>query len=292
MVNIGRSHFGALLLALVGMGLCRPGGAEDAKEPYDLERYPVLRQRIPFLKERLLSKKDAVRYRLQGEVGQHLPLAEAEQLLRQILRRDSHEETKDQVLQQLLSLGYKLDRSELPRRIRGVDRGWIDRRDADALKELLSELRGERAGVNSIKEEGAEAGYAAVLLGLLGDESDRARLRPLLKHKNIYVRFSAATAVLNLGDAATAKGALAGIASAPATPEEYVYIRDALLSLHRLGDTTAIQKYLILLRTLEPSSEPTARHHYAEGIHALSNLFGVWHDDTQAWQEWLAKRKE
>ena len=272
----------------------------DTNPSYRVDQYPVLEQRIPFLKERLLSQNPHIRYRTLGEIRAYLPLSEAEQLLRQIMKQDDFEMIQQQALIGLISNGYIIDKAELPKKI--ADIAGVDRTDTEAVKRKLAELRGEdsardeghRHGFRSpsIKDKGADAGHAARILGLLGDESDILRLKPLLKHENIYVRFSTATALMSLGDVEAGKAALGEIADAPVIPENLLYIRTALLALDRLGDEAAIHKFVLHLQTLEQSDEVNTQNHYVTGMSVLANRFRLWKNNAQEWQEWLQKRQK
>jgi hypothetical protein len=128
-----------------------------------------------------------------------------------------------------------------------------------------------------------------MILGLLGDKSDIARLTPLLQQENLYVRLSVATALINLGDVEAGQAALMEIANAPTIPDNRFYKQKALLLLHRLGNEAAMPQFVSYLRTLERSPDGNAPTDYAKGLSILANVFGVWKNDVQEWEQWLQK---
>ena len=289
-----------LLTILIGLALGRPQAlAGDHPDPDLVERCPTLRRHIPSFEGRLASKHDFVRYRLMGEVGELLPLDEAVKLLRRMSRMDPDQATRQQALVRLVSRGYRIDRSELPRKVSWP--GWplIDRQDDDQIRQVLSKLRGEglypldsdAITPTTIKARDPKAGAAAQLLGLLGDRSDLARLRPLLDSENIHIRFSAANALINLRDTRSGLQGLNRVARAAPEPSSHGYVKDALLALHRLGDEAAIDRYLAYLAALEADDEHHDRLHYTQGLEDLSRLFGTWQDDAGSWRAWWEKHR-
>lgn len=265
--------------------------SQEPKLPYDPSHYPRLAGGIQFFGPRLLSPNFWVRYELLGDVGAQMPLPEAESLLRALLM-DPDPRIGEQALLTLSGNGFTVSRKALPPGFAG-----FDQTDPKALAEHLATWRGEQPDNPprirkddsgppiAIDSPGAAAGRAAQLLGLLGDQTDIPRLKPLLAHENVYVRTCATFALLNLGDVTSAKPALLEIAHSPVTQENCLYIRIALLTLHRLGEPTALPKLVSYLQAVENDSESS--HHYVVTLKALANLTGIWLNSASAWQKWL-----
>lgn len=285
----------ALFALLLSNGLLLAG---DSPYQGNAERFSALHQLIPFFADRLASKHDFVRYRLMADAGELLPMGEAEQLLREMARVDPDLATRQQALVRLVSRGYRIDSSEMPRKFSWP--GWpvIDTEDEEQMRQILRELRGEESQDSrddfprtSIKRPGPQAGSAIQLLGLLGDRSDVARLRPLLDSENIFIRFSAAIALINLGGTRSGIEGLNRIAQAEPEPSNHVYVTNALLTLRRSGDKTAVYRYLDYLAVLEADDEHHARLHYTQGLEELGQLFGIWRDDIESWRSWWEKHR-
>ena len=265
--------------------------------PYHVADYPLLAQRIAFFQQRLLSGDDRIRYDLMMlEVANQLPLPESEKLVRTMMK-DPYPEIREQATRQLLSHGYQIAPADVPPLFANVDRS-----NQEALAATVARLRtGIQAKVPPDYSRGgqwdpkvvgdADPGYSAQMLGLFGDESDLPRLKPLLNHPNVFVRFSAANATISLGDPKTGRAALSAIGYSPIEdPGNLFYIENALLALHRLGDSKALQRLISHLRALENTQEINARFHRVYVLKALANLTNIWNDNAQTWQQWLDEK--
>jgi len=270
----------------------RPAGDAGNLSPGPAQ-HSQLANRIPFFRDRLTSPNVAVRYELMLNIGENLPLPEAEKVLRAMMK-DPDAAIRDQAVRRLLAVGCPVRPSELPPLFAGVDRA-----DSKALADFRDKLRGtpksqpgreNESLENNISAPGAAAGYAAQLLGVLGDETDIPRLEALLNRENIYVRFTAANALINLGAEESGRKALTAIADAKSIPDNYFYIRQALLNLHRMGDRNALANLASHLKSIESSAEPNARSNYVQGLKALACLTGTWKNSASEWQESLPGR--
>ena len=134
---------------------------------------------------------------------------------------------------------------------------------------------------------GAEAGWAIHALSLIGDKESAPLAKALLDSTNVFTRFSAATALVRLGEAKTGREELKQMAAAadPRDPSGY-YRMCAAECLYRLGDRDAAENIIVMLET-------HARDDYADGTaEVLEDLTDQWFPTPQEWRKWWDKQKE
>jgi hypothetical protein len=234
---------------------------------------------LPFAEQKLRSPNARVRHDLVWRLDPY----ETEPYLRALLA-DPEPTVREKAFEHLASNGFAVDRKEVPRGLKGLDPA-----DPAGLQRRLEDLR-SAVRAAPLQSSDAIPGHAAVLVGVFGDASDLQSLMNLTGHANVFVRFSAANALLALGAPEPAKATLRRIADVPTAPDNLFYKRNALSVLSRLKDSGATAQLIDFLSELEPSAELNARSHYVTLLSVLAAVHCVWHDDAAGWRQWLASQ--
>jgi len=241
-----------------------PPGADRAWS----ERFPEVAARIRYLDKRMASPDDRVRLRVLTELAYFWPRDSRPYppFLRALLK-DPSPKVRWQAVHRLWEHNHFLDKQELPGDFDVPTFGLVNWRDAKEVARLRSAVRGS----------GAAAGWAIHALGIIGDEASMPAARSLLSSPNVFTRFSAAVALIQLGEAKEGVAALQGITHASDDPSAFYRCRAAEV-LHRLGDRGALQ---VLVQLLEK------RRDYADGPgEILEDLTGHYYTTALEWRTW------
>lgn len=215
---------------------------------YDTNKYPELKQRIDQFDSRVNSPDNMVRYKLMGEVSGLLSsqdsnngfFKESTGLL-QDMWSDDFPLLVDQSVQRFVADGVLINKKLLPQQLwkvnvrdkKAVD-GFLDKERPTVIHpsdKTPMPIRKEANVSYTQTSRGAEIGWAAEKIGVLGSETDIPYLKSHFDHPNPYVRFSVANAVRNLGHDNEGKSVLIGLANG----NEHYYARKAAQILAREG---------------------------------------------------------
>jgi len=127
------------------------------------------------------------------------------------------------------------------------------------------------------------AGWAASALAVAKDARALELLKPLTGSRNVFVRYAAAVAYLELGRRETALPLLRGIATTDTEQSGFYRLCSAEMLVRFEG-----QKYMGLL--IEAATG-RVRHGYADaGIDVLADLTGEYFATPEEWRAWWRKR--
>jgi HEAT repeat protein len=183
----------------------KEGAARPVKAPARIKAadYPSVARRVAFFEARINANDPEIRTEVLRDLSlcYYAPDDEYIGLLKRLLK-DSAPAVRGKALLHLHGLGVPIDPGELPRQFTGYGQ-WqlIDRDKPSTVPDLL----------RACQEPGAEAGHAAYVLGLLRDKKALPALRKLASHPSIFVRDTAARALLDCGDRESARAILAEI---------------------------------------------------------------------------------
>jgi HEAT repeat protein len=185
--------------------------AQTAAEEKPLGRitsadFPTVSKRCQFFEDAVNAKDPGIRLRVLVEVGyfQDVPEAEYVRFLRRMLR-DEDPAVRGDVLRKLYELWVTVPVNELPPRFVGYHNAqMIDRSDEKLVEKLRQECRSKEVN----------AGWAAYVLCLLQAKQALPELRSLAEHKNIFVRCTAARALIACDDKKQARAILETIMDA------------------------------------------------------------------------------
>jgi hypothetical protein len=153
--------------------------------------------------------------------------------------------------------------------------GLLDRTEPDSVARFRRLAAGNR--------DAAFAGWAIKALGLIGDADSVALAERLISSKNVFVRYSAAVALVHLGKAKKGRAELAKIVDARAPDDMTGYYRwSAAERLCRLGDWGYFPVLLGLFN---------ARKGYADGpLGTLEDLTGQYFLTLPEWRRWWERK--
>ena len=188
--------------------------------------------------------------------------------LRRLLK-DPSPRLRWQALSRLDDHGIRVPPDEVPDVLLVPLAGLVDRTKAES----VAHFRELAAG------KGAAAGWAIKALGLIGDADSAALAERLLVSKNVFVHYSAAVALMYLGQAAKGKAELRKITDAKAQHDTTGFYRgSAAERLCRLGEW---QYFPVLLGLFN------ARQGYADGpLDVLEDLTGEYFLTLPEWRRW------
>jgi len=127
----------------------------------------------------------------------------------------------------------------------------------------------------------ATPGWAIRALGLVGDVVSLEAARSLDTYENVFVRYSAALARMQLGDEAAGRERLRSLAADFAADASHWYSALAAERLVRCGE----EEFLAALIALIP-----LRRDYAEGTCLLEDLTGEFFPTEEGWRAWWHAR--
>jgi len=171
----------------------------------------TLEARVPGFRDRVKSPEEQVRRRLLQETTYFRPRDSAHYPpYFRLLLRDPSAALRWEGVQRLWEHGLPLRREELP----------------DSFEVPLIGLvrKAEPPGGEVLERpDDPSAGWAIHVLGLLEHGESAPAARRLLSSKNLFIRFSAAAALLRMGDEPAGTAVLVEIAQTPVDPGESFY---------------------------------------------------------------------
>ena len=263
------SLVGAICLSLFLASLPAPTGAggEDASWA---ERFPDIAARIPHLDQRLANPDPDIRKRVIVELTYFRPRDSRRYppFFRALLY-DPAPEIRWEAVHRLWEHHHFLSRSELPKTFRVPLLGPFQWEDHQEVKRFRA----------SARSADAAGGWAIHALALVGDRDSIPLAQRLLASPNVFTRFQAAVALVQLGEEAEGREALQRVAAAPDDPTGFYRYR-AAECLYRLGDTSAVKTLISLLKS-------GVRSGYADGpLEVLQDLTGQNFTTAQEWRTW------
>jgi len=198
-----------LAAAIAALALCLSAGAgETPAQPITQKQFPSVAKRVAFFEQRINSPDAAIRKRALSEAGYFFMAPDREYTaFLQRMSNDPDPAVAGRAVRKLHSLFVPIDVEQLPARLAGYHDGMIlDLTDkAATIASLLSACKAGGAGK-------AGAGWAAYSLGLLKHQPAAAALKALATDKNIFNRYSAGRALLDLGEHDAARDILREVA--------------------------------------------------------------------------------
>lgn len=243
-------------------------GAQDPPPAWQTALAP----RVPHFHERLNSPDEVVRRTLLTHLTYFRPRDSAHYpgYFRHLLK-DPWPSLRWEAMHRLWEHGIPLSKEELPESFAAPYVGLVPREDA-------AKLRALGAPGDPL------AGWTIHVLGILGDRDAVPAARQLLDSTNVFVRLSAAAALVRLGEKADGVAALESLTTAPDDASGFYRYRSAEI-LVRLGRKEHLE---VLIGMLERG----VRNDYADGpIQILEDLTGEFHPTPAAWRAWWTARK-
>jgi hypothetical protein len=253
-----------------------PGPAEG--EPSWSERFPEVAVRIRHLDRRMANADPKVRLRVVTELTYFRPRdSRVYPPFYRALLKDPSPEVRWQAVHGLWEHNVFLDKKELPKSFTVPLVGELEWGDAEQVKKFREAAR----------SKGAVGGWAIHALGIIGDEESVPLARDLLGDDNTFARFSAAVALVQLGEPKPGREALKKLAAAPDVADTSGFYRmRAAECLYRLGDTDAAETLIAMLEAGE-------RRDYADDpAEVLEDLTDQWFAKPAEWRKWWDGRKE
>ena len=158
--------------------------------------FTKISSRVMFFEDRINSTDSSVRRRVLVEASyfHHLPDAEYVGFLERMYQ-DPDSQVRGAAVRKLYGMWVPQDPADLPREFTGYGYDQLVDREAEATVPAL---------LAQCAKGGLGGGYAAYVVGLLRVEEAIPALRELADDDNIFVRYTAARALLNCGDKASA----------------------------------------------------------------------------------------
>jgi HEAT repeat protein len=234
------------------------------------ERFPQLAQRITHLDKRLTSSNEHIRRRVLTTLvsgrprdSRHYPA-----FFRALLD-DPSPKVRGEAVRRLWEHNHFLERKDLPRSfhvpfVEVFD--WQDAKDVARVRDMA-------------RFRGPDGGWAIHALGIIGDKDSLPLARNLLASDNVFTRFSAAMALVQLGERVDGMDALHKLTDAVDDHTGFYRYRAAEV-LYRLGDKKAIETFFQLL-------ESDIRANYVDGpLDILEDLTGEFFSTAAEWRLW------
>lgn len=166
--------------------------------------------------------------------------------------------------------GITVSESNLPQSIEVPLVGLLDRTNSDSLAYFRTQATNTCPG----------GGWAIMALGLIGDKEAGNLAESLLESEDVFVRYSAAVALIHSGKIDLGKQVLRQITRATQDTSGFYRVA-AAERLWRLGDKQYIETIFTVFKT---------RSAYADGpIDVLADLTGEYFVTEEEWSEWWAK---
>ncbi len=305
-----------LTLLLVG-GCCTPKGQWEANQvamyrPKAAERneyihasmFPRTASRCMFFETRINAKDPLIRERVLIVVGYFYSLPDDDYVA--FLKRmtyDSDPLVRGRAIKKLYSMWVPQDPESLPLVFAGYHKDqMIDRAEESTLQNLIQHC--EHGGLGG--------GYAAYVLGLLKMEEAIPALQELTNDPNIFVRFTAARALLDCGDRETAVAVFdimssqqlelyASIASLNAEERRDIrnqihpfYATNACRGLIEVGGEEEREGYMRMIKLFEyfeDSEDINDQSHIHDIRGILAVKSGIYFDTSNEAAVWLKKSK-
>jgi|GEM_PF-2111883 len=251
--------FATLLAAVLGIA---------ADPVIDSQHFPELARRIRHFDERITCPDESVRKKVlteliyfnQRDSKLYPPLLVC-------LLADPSPEIRWSALSLLDEHGIQVSERELHDSISVPIIGLLDRTKPDSVASFRRIAEGEEAS----------AGWAIKALGLIGDKESLPQAAKQLKSDNVFIRYSAAVMLIQLGEAPPGIDALCGIA-ADVTDKSAYYRCAAAERLCRMGKWQYLETIIDTIHT---------RSGYADNsLTILEDLTGVYFPTENEWRQW------
>ena len=186
-----------LCSALVALAVSAGGAGTAPERRIRAADFPSVAARSAFFEVRINAPDSTIRHRVLIEIGYFLHLPEKEYIafLKRMLG-DPAPIVSGKALRKLYRMWVPIARGELPQKFAGYhDRQLIDLEDPTCIPRLMEECGGS----------GVKAGYAAYVLGLLRHKPAAPLFKRLAADHNIFVRYTAARALIGVGEIEAAR---------------------------------------------------------------------------------------
>ncbi|HYT88864.1 MAG TPA: hypothetical protein VEL76_09160 [Gemmataceae bacterium] len=266
--TLTRRLFG-LTLALAFVPGVEPAGGQEKQRSW-AKRFPEVAAHIRHLDQRLASADERVRLRVLSELTYFHPRDSRvyPPFLRALLS-DPSPKLRWEAIHRLWEHHHFLDRKALPASFEVPLVGLLQWQAPKHLDRFRAVAKGGDA----------TGGWAIHALGIVGDRETVALARAALQSPNVFTRFSAAVALVQLGERKEGIDALHKITDA-ADDQSWFYRYRAAEVLYRLGDRKAIE---VLIQILEAGT----RANYSDGpIEILEDLTGRYFLTAAEWRGW------
>ena len=282
------------ILTLLLLGIASACGAEEAPPRIRGADFPSVTPRAAFFEERINAADAATRRRVLLEVGYFFDLPDADYVafLRRMMR-DPDPVIRGQAVHKLHDMWVPVELKDLPQTFAGYhDRQIIDLEDPKTVPGLAEACRGGSV----------EAGYAAYVLGLLRHKQAVPDLRKLSADGNVFVRYSAARALIDCGDPEGARPILDAIirpqldlyaagGDAAADDRQPYYAAVACRAFAELGPkdkAAALDRLIALTGFMERSAVPNDEAHLPyvrQVLAAVAGKYFVSEAEARKWYE-------
>jgi HEAT repeat protein len=255
----------------VGCLILLGAATAPAEEQRWSERFPAIAQRIPHLDLRLTAQDAAIRKRVLTDLTYIRPRDSTiyPPFLRALLK-DPSSEVRGEAVKRLWEHHVFLGPEELPDSIDVPLVGGFRWRDPAEL-DRLRDLAGQR--------DAPSGGWAIYALGLAGDAKAIPLARALLESKNVFVRHSAAVALVQLRQTKDGIEALRRITDAEDDESGYYRYR-AAEDLARLGERQAIDVLIDLIESYSDCSSGPR-----EIVEDLTGQYFLTAAEARAWRQ-------
>lgn len=261
-----------LLVAAAPLGIVHRTTAQDGKASW-AERFPVIAARVGHLDQRMKSPDERVRRRVLTQLtyfcprdSKHFP-----PFLRALLD-DPSPKLRWEAVHCLWEHNHFLERKELPASLEVPLVGEFAWQDPKHLERFR----------NTARTPEAVGGWAIHALGIVGDRDSIPLANNLLSSNNVFTRFSAAMALVQLGEKKAGIDALHKMTDAADDDTGFYRCRAAEV-LVRLGDKKAIT---VLIQELAASKLADSSYSAAE---LLADLTGQYFTTAAEWRAWLKR---
>ena len=234
------------------------------------QQFPSLAARVRHFDVRMNSADDKVRLRVLTEITyfNNRDTKAYPPFLRQLLK-DPSPEIRWQAVHRLWEHNHFLDLNELPESFDVPLLGHFNRLDPKQISQFRT----------IAKSTGPNGGWAIHTLGIIRDSDSIPLAEQLLSSSNIFTRFSAAVALVLLGEKQKGVEALKKITDAGDDQTGYYRYRAAEV-LYRLGHREATETLISLV-------ESNIRAGYADGpVTILEDLTGEFFATAKEWRAW------
>jgi HEAT repeat protein len=262
-----------LLLPLAALLSATPAVAQPEKKSWS-QKHPELAVRIGNLDKRMSSDDVHIRKRVLNALlsGRPRDSKQYPPFLRDMLR-DPSPNLRGDAIEHLWEHNQFLDRKDLPATFHVHFVGVFDWNNAQELQRVRDMAR----------SSGPDGGWAIHALGIVGDKESIATAKTLLASNNVFTRFSAAVALVQLGERQAGIDALHGVTDARDDAIDYYRLRAAEV-LYRLGEKKAIET----LFAVHESNK--LREHLFGPLEILEDLTGQFFSTAAEWREWWRRQ--
>ena len=265
----------AIVAIAVSAGL--PSVQACAVTPRLADVFPEIAALVGHFDVRMRSPDASVRQRVQMELTYFHPRdSKLYPPFFRYLLNDESPAIRWSAINHLRQHGVFLSVDELPESFNAPIAGLCRPSDPESLKRIRA--------IAAADPHSANAGWAVTALAVAKDQAAIDLLGPLTDSENVFVRFSAALAYLELGRPETGLGLLRGIAETDREQSGYYKLR-AAEQLVRSGETE-------YLGTLIAATSRRSGMGYADaGISILEDLTGEYFPTPEEWSAWWQHRR-